>query len=541
MAIGFPSRTSIHSKRIETASAKETAVKSTCLSLFPLLVAFHFTVACTQEDVVPNYDVAILGARVVDPESGFDEVVNIGIRGNEIAAITQGSISGIERIDAKGLIAAPGFIDLHVHGQDPYSTRLGVLDGRTSQLDLEAGALPVSDFYEYKAGKSISNYGASVGHTFARVLVMDGIESHGIGLLNHTLEKTGATGNKWSSTLATDEQLDRIDDLVVRGLSEGGLGIGVLPGYFVNARSDGLARMAKIARDHESFLTTHARYISLTAPSGVLGIQEMISLATSYGVPLLVHHVPTNALAGTGVVLDMIEAANRNGAQIVGEMFPYVRGSTFIATTILNEGWQERMDMDYSDLQWVETGETLTEESFEIYRNERPEGYFIMEHIKEEDMKMALVHPDVIVGSDGMVYVDEEAQLLPHDAAFGSGLGHPRGAGTHGKYLRLAIDDGSLSMAQILAKTSYLPAAFLESSAPSMKRRGRLQVGMFADITVFDPETVSGVADYTPGTGSLPSEGFLYVFVNGQIVVRKGTIVENVFPGEPIRGEQTLN
>lgn len=364
---------------------------------FHILLAFSILVllvsGCTQEQKTTDFDIIINGARVIDPETGLDTISNIGIKGNEIAAITSEDISGSKKIDATGLVAAPGFIDLHVHGQDPYSERIGVLDGRTSQLDLEAGALPVSSYYDYKAEKSITNYGASVGHAFARVLVMDGVESHGIGLLNHTLEKTGTTGNKWASTLATDEQLDQIDKLVEQGLKEGGLGIGLMVGYYPRSRSDSLGRIAKIAKQHNSFLTTHTRYISLTQPSDMLGIQEMISLATSYKVPLLVHHVPTNALANTRAVLEMIDSANGNGANIVGEMFPYDRGSTFIGTEILDEGWQKRMDMDYSDLTWVETGETMTEETFNKYRRERPEGYFIMKHIKEKDMLVALTSP----------------------------------------------------------------------------------------------------------------------------------------------------
>ena len=505
------------------------------------LLLAQITTSCAREEPQSIYDIVIVGARAVDPESGRDAVANIGINGNEIAVITDDSISGSIQIDGSGLVAGPGFIDLHAHGQDAYSERISVLDGRTSQLELEAGALPVSSYYEYKAGRSVANYGASVGHVSARVLVMDGIDSEGIALLNHTLEKTGATGNKWASTMASDEQLDRIDELVLQGLEEGGVGIGLMPGYFPRARSEGLIRIARIARDQGSFLTTHARYLSLTEPSGVLGIQEMISLATSYGVPLLVHHVPTNALAGTRDVLDMIDAANSNGARIVGEMFPYVRGSTFIGTSILNEGWQERTGMDYGDLMWVETGETLTEETFKKYRLERPDGYYIMEHIKEPDMMAALVHPDVIVASDGMVFVDEDGNLLPADAPFGAGLGHPRGAGTHAKYLRRAIDDGTLSLPKILAKTSYLPARFIEDFAPSMKRRGRLQVGMFADITLFDPATVGDKADYPTGTNSLPSEGIEYVLVNGTIVVEKGRLVDGTFPGLPIRGEQTAS
>jgi hypothetical protein len=513
-------------------------MRSRSLFLASLLLVLHFAAGSAQEVAEPSFDTVISGARVIDPESGMDTVANIGIRGNKIAAITEEPIVGSTVIDATGLIAAPGFVDLHAHGQDAYSERISVLDGRTSQLDLEAGALPVSKYYEYKAGRSIANYGASVSHVSARVLVMDGIDTEGIALLNHSLEKTGATGNKWAAAQATNAQLDRIDDLVIESLAEGGVGIGLMPGYFTGGRSDGLIRVARIARDHNSFLTSHSRYLSLTEPSGVLGIQEMIALATSYDVPLLVHHVPTNALAGTKDVLDMIDSANSNGARIVGEMFPYVRGSTFIGTTILNEGWQERTGMDYSDLQWVETGETLTEESFKKYRLERPDGYYIMEHIKEDDMMVALTHPDVIVGSDGMVYVDEDANLLPADAPFGAGLGHPRGAGTYAKYLRLAIEDGSLSLPQILAKTSYLPAKFIEDFAPSMKYRGRLQEGMFADITIFDPDLVTDNAGYAPGTSSLPSTGFVYVLVNGQTVVSGGALLENVFPGEPIRGEQ---
>jgi hypothetical protein len=503
-----------------------------------LILAGTFT-AAAQQSSPPLHDIVITGARVVDPQSGTDRVANIGIDANEISTITTEAIRGDQQIDASGLIAAPGFIDLHVHGQDAYSERIGILDGRTSQLDLEAGALPVSSFYRYKAGKSIANYGASVGHTFARVLVMDGIDSEGIGLLNHTLEKTGATGNKWASTLATDEQLDRVDELVIEGLKEGGVGIGLLPGYFTRGRSEGLIRIARIASEHGSFLTTHSRYLSLTEPSGVLGIQEMLALATVYDVPLLVHHVPTNALAGTRDVLDMIDTANRHGAKIVGEMFPYIRGSTFIGTTILDEGWQERTGMDYENLQWVETGESLTEELFNKYRSERPEGYFIMEHIKQPDMRAALFHPEVIVGSDGMVFVDEEGNLLPANAPFGAGLGHPRGAGTHARYLRIALDDGRLDLPQILAKTSYLPARFIEDVAPSMKRRGRLQIGMIADIILFDPARVRDNADYAPGKSSLPSEGIDYVMVNGTVVVSDGKLVEGKFPGQPIRGVQT--
>ena len=318
-------------------------------------------------------------------------------------------------------------------------------------------------------------------------------------------------------------------------MDEGGVGIGVMVGYYPNARSEGIARMAQIAAEKGSFLTTHPRYLSIIAPSGVLGQEEFIALAVSYDVPLLLHHVPTNALSDTPTALAMIDAANANGATILGEAFPYVKGSTFMGTQILLPGWQERTDMDYGDLTWVETGEKLTRETFNKYRSERPDGFFLMEHIKEKDMLAAVLHPRIIIASDGMPLVNSEGKSLPFDAPFGAGLGHPRSAGTFGTYLRIAIDDGSLTMPQIIAKTAYLQAKFLEPFVPSMARRGRLQKGAFADITIFDPKTVKGTAGYATGTNSLASEGFIHVIVNGQPVIRDSALVSGVYPGEEIR------
>lgn len=485
-----------------------------------------------------RYDLVITGARVVDPETMLDQVRNIGISGEEIAIVTPEAISGADVIDASGLIAAPGFIDFHAHGQDPYSEKVSIFDGRTTQMDLEAGALPLSDYYEAKAGISLANYGASVGHASARLLLMDGVESHGSPMMTHALQKAGKTGNQWSVNQATDEQLDQIDDLVTDGIHNGGLGIGVMVGYYPSARSEGIARMARVASDNHSFLTTHPRYLSNIAPSGVLGQQEFIALSMAYDVPLVLHHIPTNALSDTKAALAMVDRGNANGAKILGEAFPYVKGSSFIAAEILSPGWQERTGMDYSDLIWVETGETLTEETFNKYRAERPDGFFVMEHIKEPDMMAAILHPDIIIGSDGMPLVDDDGHSLPFDAPFGAGLGHPRSAGTFGKYLRIAIDDGTLTMPQIIAKTAYLQAEFLEPFAPSMAKRGRLQAGTFADITIFDPDEVNGMAGYDAGTNSLASKGFVHVIVNGHPVIRDGELNADVHPGEAIRAGQ---
>ena len=110
-----------------------------------------------------------------------------------------------------------------------------------------------------------------------------------------------------------------------------------------------------------------------------------------------------------------------------------------------------------------------------------------------------------------------------------------RSAGTFGAYLRIAIDDGSLTMPQIIAKTAYLQVKFLERFVPSMARRGRLQAGAFADITIFDPDNVKGMAGYDVGTNSLASEGFVHVIVNGRPVIKDSALVPDVHPGQEIR------
>ena len=125
-------------------------------------------------------------------------------------------------------VAAPGFIDLHAHGQDPYSEKVSIFDGRTTQMDLEGGALPVPEYYDAKAGASLSNYGVSVSHASARLLLMDGVDAQGSPMMTHALERAAATGNQWSIKLATDEELDKIDDLVRQGVDDGGIGIGVM-------------------------------------------------------------------------------------------------------------------------------------------------------------------------------------------------------------------------------------------------------------------------------------------------------------------------
>lgn len=118
------------------------------------------------------YDLVIRNGRVIDPESGLDAVRSLGIRNGRIAAVSRAPLSGRRVIEARGLVVAPGFIDLHVHGQNDENYRVYAMDGVTTALELEVGVGDIPAFYAAHQGTSLINYGASAGHIRARMDVM---------------------------------------------------------------------------------------------------------------------------------------------------------------------------------------------------------------------------------------------------------------------------------------------------------------------------------------------------------------------------------
>src|ERR1041385_2377216 len=102
-----------------------------------------------------SYDVVLSGGRVMDPESGLDAIRNVGIRGRRIEAISARPLQGKNVVDVKGLVVAPGFIDLHSHGQDEENYRYKTRDGVTTALELEVGVSPVRAWYAQRDGKAL--------------------------------------------------------------------------------------------------------------------------------------------------------------------------------------------------------------------------------------------------------------------------------------------------------------------------------------------------------------------------------------------------
>ena len=451
-----------------------------------------------------NYDVVIHEARVMDPESGFDGVRQIGITSGRIANISEGQLSGREVIEARGLVVAPGFIDLHSHGQTDENYRLKARDGVTTALEMEVGVNPVRRWYAAREGKAIINFGASSGHIPARMAVM--------GDSGDFLPRDHAVKD-----VATAAQASEILGRVRQGLDEGGLGIGLGIAYVPTASRAEILDLFQLAAERKVTCFVHMRNAGPVEPGVVDALQEVLADAAATGAGLHVVHITSMAFRQTELCLKMIHGAHQHGVDVTTEAYPYTAGMTSLETAIFDPGWQARLGIGYGDLQWIATGERLTEESFERYRKQG--GMVILHSIPEEMVHMAMADPAVMVASDGIIT---------------DGKGHPRGAGTYARVLAKYVrEEHALSLMDAVRKMSLMPAQRLEVVSAAMRNKGRIRVGADADLTVFDPLKVQDNATYEHPV--LPSTGIEYVLVNGTVVVRKGELVEGVHPGRGVK------
>jgi N-acyl-D-glutamate deacylase len=200
------------------------------------------------------------------------------------------------------------------------------------------------------------------------------------------------------------------------------------------------------------------------------------------------------------------------------------------------DNYQNNMGRTYSDIIDLSNLQPLTKETYEELVKTAPGTNVTFENATKEDLYVALAHPTSIIGSDAFPYVmkSDGSVVQDWDTPYDAVNGHPRGAGTHARILRLVREENLMPLMLAISKMSYMPAKFMQDNGvPQMAHKGRLQVGADADITIFDPATVKDNA--TPAMGGLPSTGIPYVVVMGTIVVKDSKVLKDVFPGKPIR------
>jgi len=446
------------------------------------------------------YDLVIANGRVMDPATNLDAVRHVGIRAGKIAAVSTRPLTGKATVDAKGLVVAPGFIDLHSHGQTPENYRFKARDGVTTALEMEVGAYPVADWYRAREGKALVNFGATVGHLPARMVAMKDSGTF--------LPRDQAVDRP-----ATEAELREMYASIRRGLDEGALGIGMGVAYIPLASRAEVLEIFKISVERKTTIHVHLRSAGPVAPGAIDTLQEVIADSAATGAKVHVVHITSTCLRETSLALEMMDGARKRGLDFTYEAYPYTAGMTDISSAIFSEGWQARNGgIGFGDLQWAATGERLTAESFARFRKQG--GMVALHAIPEDIARLAMANPNVIVASDGILE---------------NGKGHPRAAGTFARVLgRYVREQRALSLMDGLRKMTAMPAARL-----GIASKGRIAVGADADIAVFDPSRVIDKATFE--NPAQYSEGIDYVLVNGTIVVNKGQLVDGTLPGRGLK------
>ena len=485
-----------------------------------------------------DYDIVIINGRVMDPETKFDKVANVGISNGWITKITTGEITGRDTIDAKGLVVAPGFIDTHTHSSDKFSINLSMMDGVTTGLDLEVGAVNIAEWYEREKGKWPMNYGQCVSHEMVRMMVHDGLEFDDAVDATDVFLSRAEAGNDgvvgWSVTVSSLDKINEICRILDENLRQGAIGIGCTPGY----ASQGIStyeqfEVQRAAARYSRLCAVHTRLHGSTRPpnEAQMGFAEIFTNACLLKAPLLICH---NNDYGWWEIEEKLAIARDMGMNMWAEYYPYAAASTSIgADAIKPELVEGVLGLKYEDILYDPTQDKYLnkEEYLKVAKDDPGRTIVAFNPPRNEWMKSWIKMPHMTVGSDAMWMNDPTLKWDSDPAKF---TGHPRTSGAHSTVLRMAREAG-VPLNFTLAQLSYWSALHLEKCGlESMKTRGRIQEGMVADIVVFDAANVKEGSSYKAGEQGLPPVGMPHVIVNG-VFVKRDDKPTGATPGLPIR------
>lgn len=493
-----------------------------------------------------HFDILIKGGTVIDGlgQPGF--LADVGVRGDRIEYIgKKKKTSGTTTVDATGLVVAPGFIDIHTHcdrgilGQP--DNKNYILQGVTTVIGGNCGGSPLSfkDYFDLVKTKAIAtNIAVYVGHNTIRQKVM-GQEDRA----------------------PTAEELSQMENYVNQAMKEGALGLstglGYTPGMF--SKTDEIIALNKVVGEYNGMYASHIRDQGLGMYESV---EEAIRIGREGGTRVQISHLKLSIdkLWGeTDQLYQIIERAREEGIEVYSDEYPYIAASTGLSVIfppwslsggklndfLQNPSIREKLKKEmfhtgrmktYRDRDMLSAlqiasyrnnpeyeGKTLREilvlrgndptleNGAELVMEMQSKGgasciFFLMD---EEDVAAIMKFSFNMIGSDGSV------------VRFDRGVPHPRSYGTFprvlGKYVR---EDKRLALEEAIYKMTALPAKSLR-----FKDRGVLAPQKLADITVFDPETISDLATFDK-PHQYPT-GIKHVIVNGVITVSDGTLTEN--------------
>lgn len=522
-------------------------------------------------------DILLRNGQCIDPETGLDRICNVGIREGRIeyvvdptsGAAAECQTSAHHEIDCTGLTITPGFIDLHSHGAGYVpSAKLQALDGCTFHGEFEFGVCDVEKWYADRLGSQIIHYAASAGHIPNRIAVLSSriadsppvFETSGNDILHpaetsgkdilhqqvkrrrrhlrekeysrhelaaphkshskdpHLLSTCFCTAHKTHHLPTTSAEVELITTQLENGLKNGACGLGLGIAYTSAADHEEIYRIFKLGARWKVPLFIHSR----GTMEDLTDFHEMFANSAASGAPLHICHLNSSAAPlNMPLILEMISDLNKRGVDVTTEAYPYTAGMTRLDSGVFEPGWQDRLKISPEDIEWIETGERLTEDTFATRRQQG--GLVAVHSISEQIVQLCLTDPRVMIASDAIPYTPD-------------GKGHPRSAGCFCRVLGVYVRERAvLSLIEAIKKMTLLPAKRLEASCPAFKKKGRLQQGMDADICIFNAATVTDNATFA--NPMLPSSGVRELIVDGKLVVHNGVLQEGSTPGRGYRAE----
>jgi len=520
------------------------------------------------------FDIVIRGASIVDGSGRKAFPADIGIQGDGIADIGDLSAAQSGRfIEAKGLVASPGFIDMHTHSDLPLlvnpKAESKIRQGVTTEVIGNCGSSP-APLDEAQRQEAMSGSRAYAGivswkwSSFADYLAElrgQGTALNVFPLVGHGRLRAGAMG--YEGRPAKAPELAAMKAALVQSMEEGACGFstGLIypPGFF--STTPELVELARVAAEQGGLYFSHIRGEGTTL---LAALEEAIEIGKRARIPVQVAHFKVTGNRNwwkQGLTIALVEKARAEGVDISADVYPYIAGSTSLKTVLpswMHEGGTSELLKRLADAETRERARQeiarqglYTDVSYEQIviascprrpewegrsvaqiAEERGKGRFdtlvdmLLEaeadissvhfSMSEENMRLVLRQPWIMIGSDG-------SSLAPY-GELGKGKNHPRNYGTFPRVLgRYVREEGILSLEEAIRHMAALPAQKL-----GLKDRGELAKGKKADIVLFNPDTVIDRATFTDPY-QYP-EGIEYVLVNGEVVIERGEHT-GVLPG----------